>query len=395
MALKLSNNADGLLALAISDSDTSLTLRAGHGSRFPALGSGDWFPITVVRASDPSQFEIMRCTARSGDTLTVVRAQEGTSAITFDAGDVVSLRLTSGTLEENFPQVEGRNAKNLRFSIDSVGGKPELKFKSGNNEETVVRRSDLTTSPTDTTPGRVLTVGAFGLGGYNDLRNKVYTTGAPKDLYGKGYVIGFTDGSQLSPPIGTSNNYGTLEVKFQWNDSSGLRGCSRTFTTEDKVFVQRAVDDDTWGPWRRFAFADEIGELKGKRMLFLEATAPPGWTQDTSINDRVLRIVNSAGGGLGGSWTISGLSASVSVGATTLSVSQMPSHSHTVSFQTVNMTQGTVAVHPTLRQQGSNIDVSTKATGGGGSHTHSASASISSNGSWRPAYVDVIACTKD
>lgn len=143
MALKLSNNADGLLAMAISNSATSLTLRAGHGSRFPALGSGDWFPITVVRASDPSQFEIMRCTGRSGDTLTVVRAQEGTSAITFDAGDVVSLRLTSGTLEENFPQVEGRNAKNLRFSIDSVGGKPELKFKSGGGEETVVRQSDI------------------------------------------------------------------------------------------------------------------------------------------------------------------------------------------------------------------------------------------------------------
>lgn len=137
MALKLSNNADGLLAMAISNSATSLTLRAGHGSRFPALGSGDWFPITVVRASDPSQFEIMRCTARTLDTLTVERAQEGTSAITFDAGDVVSLRLTSGTLEENFPQVEGRNAKNLRFSIDSVGGKPELKFKSGDNEEWV------------------------------------------------------------------------------------------------------------------------------------------------------------------------------------------------------------------------------------------------------------------
>src|SRR5690606_4052172 len=44
---------------------------------------------------------------------------------------------------------------------------------------------DVTTSPTDTTLGRVLTVGAFGLGRYNDLRNTIYTTGAPKDLYGR------------------------------------------------------------------------------------------------------------------------------------------------------------------------------------------------------------------
>lgn len=116
--------------------------------------------------------------------------------------------------------------------------------------ERVVRQSDVMTSPTDTTEGRLLTVGAFGLGGRNDLRNTIYVTGAPKDLYGKGYVIGFADGSQLSPPIGGTNNYGTLEVKFHWTDSSGRRACSRTFTTEDRVFVQRAVNDDTWGPWR-------------------------------------------------------------------------------------------------------------------------------------------------
>src|SRR5690606_28992868 len=132
MALKLSNNANGILAAAISNSATSLTLRSGHGSRFPTLSSGDWFPITVVRASDPSQFEIMRCTARSGDTLTVVRAQEGTPAITFSAGDVVELRLTAGTLEENF------------VSRSDLG--------------TAATR-DVTTSRTDTTPGRVLKVG--------------------------------------------------------------------------------------------------------------------------------------------------------------------------------------------------------------------------------------------
>lgn len=393
MGLKLSNNASGLLALAISDSATSISLEAGHGSRFPALGSGDWFPITVVRASDPSKFEIMRCTGRSGDTLTVVRGQEGTDAITFSAGDVVELRLTSGTLEENFPQVEGRNAKNLRFSIDSVGGKPELKFKSGNGEETVVRRSDLTTSPTDTTPGRVLTVGSLGLG------NPILLTSSDDldDIKSPGIYRHSQGNAPANTPIpeagivtvfkGEPGNF----VVQAWLDRGGRRS------------FQRAFNPNTveWSNWVEFyhtgniaqLISDEIGELKGKRMLFLEATAPPGWTQDTSINDRVLRIVNSAGGGLGGSWTISGLSASVSVGATTLSVSQIPSHSHTVSFNEVSVTATAIDQFPLTR--GNKVHFSTGATGGSGSHTHSASASISSNGTWRPAYVDVIACRKD
>lgn len=137
MGLKLSNNASGLLALAISDSATSLSLETGHGSRFPALGAGDYFPITVVRASDPSQFEIMRCTARTQDTLTVERAQEGTSALAFDPGDVVELRLTAGTLEEHFPQMEEGDARKLRFSVDpDTQGKPELTVHGENGEST-------------------------------------------------------------------------------------------------------------------------------------------------------------------------------------------------------------------------------------------------------------------
>src|SRR5690606_399054 len=127
MGLKLANSASGLLAAGVSDSATALTLQAGHGSRFPTISApDDFFPITVVRAQNPSQYENMLVTGRTGDTLTVQREQEGTARLSFSPGDIVELRLTAGTLEENFPQVEGRNAKNLRFSIDSVGGKPEL-----------------------------------------------------------------------------------------------------------------------------------------------------------------------------------------------------------------------------------------------------------------------------
>ena len=93
--LKLTNNASAKLASAMSGSTQTLTVDSGSGALFPALSTGDWFPVTVVRKIDPTKLEVMRCTARSGDTLTVTRAQEGTSAITFDVGDVVELRLTA------------------------------------------------------------------------------------------------------------------------------------------------------------------------------------------------------------------------------------------------------------------------------------------------------------
>jgi len=252
MALKLSNNASGILAAAISNSATSLTLRSGHGSRFPALSSGDWFPITVVRASDPSQFEIMRCTARNGDTLTVVRAQEGTSAITFSAGDVVELRLTAGTLEENFPQVEGRNAKNLRFIISSVGGKPELKFKSGNNEETVVRLSDLgtaatrdvTTSRTDTTAGRLLKFGDFGVG---------YSIDIPQGANLNDYTTQGEYRQNMNANATPELNYpaqlaGALKVM---NVANGVIQEYTTFGSTRRKFL-RGLYDVVWSGWVEF-----------------------------------------------------------------------------------------------------------------------------------------------
>lgn len=94
MALVLKNNAVSRLASPVAVGDTSLQLTATEGSRFPLLAAGDWFPVTVLRST--GALEIMRCTARAGDALTVTRAQEGTAALTFEAGDRVELRMTAG-----------------------------------------------------------------------------------------------------------------------------------------------------------------------------------------------------------------------------------------------------------------------------------------------------------
>ncbi len=105
MTLRLTNNATALLSGAITDSDTEVALASGAGSRFPTLSAeGEWFPLTVIAAD--GGYEIMRVTARSGDVLTVSRAQEGTSAQPFDANSRADLRLTAAAIADIIDDLE-------------------------------------------------------------------------------------------------------------------------------------------------------------------------------------------------------------------------------------------------------------------------------------------------
>ncbi len=98
MAVLFANNATGRLASSVSLAQTTISLQSGQGARFPSPSGGDWFPITAIKAS--GAVEIMRCTARSGDALTVARAQEATTALEWSPGDRVELRITAGALAQ-------------------------------------------------------------------------------------------------------------------------------------------------------------------------------------------------------------------------------------------------------------------------------------------------------
>jgi hypothetical protein len=109
MTLMLTNGATALLAGSIDGSDSSLAVATGAGSRFPTISEeGDWFPLVVVNAA--GGLEIMRATARSGDVITVTRAQEGTSALAFDAGARVDLRLTAAAIADIITDLEAVTA---------------------------------------------------------------------------------------------------------------------------------------------------------------------------------------------------------------------------------------------------------------------------------------------
>lgn len=93
MGVVLKNNAFATTVIAASSSDTALVLKAGTGANFPATTGGDYFYLTIANGS--SAPEVVKCTAKSGDILTVVRAQEGTAAQAIPAGSIVELRVTA------------------------------------------------------------------------------------------------------------------------------------------------------------------------------------------------------------------------------------------------------------------------------------------------------------
>jgi hypothetical protein len=95
MGIVFKNNAKTTLGADLNDSATSATVV--DGSVFPSLGSGEFFFCTF---DDGTNNEIVKVTGRSSNTLTIVRAQDNTSARSFSTGDDAQLRVTAATLEQ-------------------------------------------------------------------------------------------------------------------------------------------------------------------------------------------------------------------------------------------------------------------------------------------------------
>ncbi len=93
MGILFKNNAESTLATAISASDLGLAVASGEGALFPSLSGGNYFYMTIESAG--GAYEIVKVTARSSDSMTIVRAQEGTTARTFTAGATCELRITN------------------------------------------------------------------------------------------------------------------------------------------------------------------------------------------------------------------------------------------------------------------------------------------------------------
>ena len=97
MGVKFANNVTTTIQYGISSTDTVLTVATGYGALFPVLAIGDYFYATLISIVGTS--EIVKCTARAGDVLTIVRAQDGTQALAFPANSRIEMRVNAAALQ--------------------------------------------------------------------------------------------------------------------------------------------------------------------------------------------------------------------------------------------------------------------------------------------------------
>lgn len=175
------NNASTVLAEAVSTtSQTTITVASGTGDLLlPSPGSWQFFSITLTKLSAPNgpPWEIAYCTGRTGDVLTVLRGQEGTTATTWDVGDNVQLLLTAGVLT-GFSQSSQINPNIQSFTT-----------------------SGTFTVPAGVTQVEVTTIGGGGAGGSGN--STLPGGGGGSGGVGVAIITGLTPGASIPIVVGS------------------------------------------------------------------------------------------------------------------------------------------------------------------------------------------------
>ena len=92
------NNAGSTLNGSITSGATTMIIQTGDHTKFPSVKMN----VTIFPAAGiPGQGEIVAATYVSGDTYSIVRAQEGTSAQSWSSGANVQLEVTAAQLVEH------------------------------------------------------------------------------------------------------------------------------------------------------------------------------------------------------------------------------------------------------------------------------------------------------
>ena len=203
--MSFTNNASSTLASSITTVATSLTVASGQGSLFPTLSGSQYFYCTLENTAGTSR-EIVKVTARSTDTFTIVRGQDGTTGIAFAGGDKVELRLVAAELN-NFPKLDEANT----FTGANAYGTPAsitLTNATGLPNSGLVNNSVTVTAGTGLSGG-----GAVALGGSTTLTNAGVTSIAA----GTGISVSGSTGAVTVTNTATSSYVGGKGQVFTAN----------------------------------------------------------------------------------------------------------------------------------------------------------------------------------
>lgn len=213
MAQLFTNNAWGLLSAQLLSGATSITLSTGHGARFPSPFGGDYFLVTLIGTTGTSEtsWEIVKCTARSADTLIVVRAQEGTSQpASWAVGTRVELRLTAGAISTIGNLITGTKG----YGYFPVGYDGSIVMASASATRVAMELGDSATKNVGAVPGTVAAGGHNHSGTYQPNSSELAALAA---LATTGVVkrTGTATFSTVAAPSGTL--VGTSDVQTLTN----------------------------------------------------------------------------------------------------------------------------------------------------------------------------------
>lgn len=195
-----------------------------------------------------------------------------------------------------------------------------------------------------------------------------------------GQLVFQTNGTTTALTLGT-NQSATFAGAANFTSSVQLNGSAGT---SGQVLTSAGVGAvPTWQSVAAFA--------SGTTMLFVQTSAPTGWTKSTAHNNKALRVVSgaaSSGGTVAFTTAFTSQAVNGTVGSTTLTTSQIPSHRHYVTNSGSQYTYGSAASTGNANGYGWYTDYE----GGGGSHNHSFSGTAID---LAVQYVDVIIAVKD
>lgn len=308
----VTNNAAATLASSITNSAVSLVLTAGNGALFPNPTGGDFFYGTLIDSSNNK--EIVKVTARSTDTLTIVRGQDGTTGRAYSANDRFELRFCAA-VHACYAQL----------------GKAQIFSASVS------------------------------------ILNDTYVTGAAASERTIHFRTALLDRWTIlaGNAAESGSNVGSDFLLRCYADDGATK-------IADAIKIARATGIMT--VLAGFKIGSDAADhfATGIAMPFRQPAVAVGWTKDTTFNDAALRVVS----GTPGSRVVSGNEVTSlftatrtptgTVGGHAITIDEMPSHRHTTDVDFSS--QGTAGGGGPSSVQGGTRN--TSLVGGGSQHTH-------------------------
>ena len=132
MGLLFKNNAETTLSSGINNSVT--TVPVASAAVFPTPDANNVFFATIEEGNN---IEVVKVTGISSNNLTVVRAQDNTSAAAFGAGAKVELRLTAKILETGTSSLTDLDG-DTKIQTEESDDEDKIRFTTGGTERVII-----------------------------------------------------------------------------------------------------------------------------------------------------------------------------------------------------------------------------------------------------------------